>query len=140
MTVASKVIIIPWLLFWHIRKTSNTEIKPLVSFVVSAIVLAIFLIAFYQTMHTYIGFVAPSPHAAVEPTRSSLTLAFTIFVLGLYVLVVHRDAVKIIIGLHLIENGVHLALVSLVPQLPVTTVLGVVSNVVFAALMLLWLT
>jgi hydrogenase-4 membrane subunit HyfE len=61
-------------------------------------------------------------------------------VLGLYVLVIHRDAVKIIIGLHLIENGVHLALVTLVPQLPWTSVLGIVSNVVFAAVMLLWLT
>ncbi len=140
ITVITKVVIIPWLLWVHIKRTAWVEIKPLVSFVVSAIVLAVFLIAFYQTMHTYIGFVAPSAQAAVEPTRSSLTLAFTIFVLGLYVLVVHRDAVKIIIGLHLIENGVHLALVSLVPQLPVTTVLGIVSNVVVAAVMLLWLT
>lgn len=140
LTVATKVIIIPWLLWVHIKKTQVMEIKPLVSFVVSFIVLAIFLVAFYQMIHTYASFVAPTAAAAVEPARSALALSFTIFVLGLYVLVIHRDAVKIIIGLHLIENGVHLALVTLVPQLPVTTVLGIVSNVVVAAVMLLFLT
>ncbi len=139
-TVAAKVIFIPWLLWGHIRRTNYMEVKPLVSFVVSFIVLAIALIAFYSFIHTYVNFLAPSAQAQVEPSRSALALALTIFVLGLYVLVVHRDAVKIIIGLHLIENGVHLALVTLVPQLPWTSVLGIVSNVVFAAVMLLWLT
>lgn len=140
LTVLTKAIIIPGLLWWHIKRTNAMEIKPLVSFVVSFIVLAVFLISFYQLVHTYVNFLAPTAAAAVEPSRSALALSLTIFVLGLYVLVVHRDAVKIIIGLHLIENGVHLALVTLVPQMPVTTVLGIVSNVVFAAVMLLWLT
>jgi hydrogenase-4 component E len=140
LTLVTKVVIIPWLLFWHIKKTNYIEVKPLVSFVVSFIILAISLVAFYQFIHTYVNFVAPTVSAGTEPARSALALAFTIFVLGLYVLVVHRDAVKIIIGLHLIENGVHLALVTLVPQLPVTTVLGIVSNVVLAAVVLLLLT
>jgi len=140
MTFITKVIIIPGLLWWHIKRTEFIEVKPLVSFVVSFIILSIFLIAFYQMIRTYVGFIAPTVEATIEPARSSLALAFTIFVLGLYVLVVHRDAVKIIIGLHLIENGVHLALVTLVPKLPVTTVLGIVSNVVVAAVMLLFLT
>jgi hydrogenase-4 component E len=140
LTLITKVVIIPWLLFWHIKKTNYIEVKPLVSFVVSFIILAISLVAFYQFIHTYVNFVAPTVSAGTEPARSALALAFTIFVLGLYVLVVHRDAVKIIIGLHLIENGVHLALVTLVPQLPVTTVLGIVSNVVLAAVVLLLLT
>ncbi|MBI4726106.1 NADH-quinone oxidoreductase subunit K [candidate division TA06 bacterium] len=140
ITVVSKVIVIPGMLWWHIKKTQVMEIKPLVSFVVSFILLAIFLVAFYQMIHTHANFVAPTAVAAAEPTRSALALSFTIFVLGLYVLVIHRDAVKIIIGLNLIENGVHLALVTLVPQMPITTKLGIVSNVVFAILMLLWLT
>jgi len=140
MTVVSKVIIIPALLWWHIKRTSFLEVKPLVSFVVSFIILAVFLIAFYQMIHTYVNFLAPTAEASIEPSRSALALAFTIFVLGLYVLVIHRDAVKIIIGLHLLENGVHLALVTLVPQLPVTTILGIVSNVVVAAIFLLLLT
>ncbi|MDI6739211.1 MAG: NADH-quinone oxidoreductase subunit K [Candidatus Edwardsbacteria bacterium] len=140
MTVVSKVIIIPGLLWRHIKKTNYMEVKPLVSFVVSFIILTVFLIAFYQLIHTNVNFLAPTAAASIEPSRSSLALALTIFVLGLYVLVVHRDAVKIVIGLHLIENGVHLALVTLVPQMPVTTKLGIVSNVVFAILMLLWLT
>jgi hydrogenase-4 component E len=140
LTVVTKAMIIPGLLWWHIKRTNYIEVKPLVSFVVSFIVLAVFLISFYQMIHTYVNFLAPTAAASAEPSRSALALAFTIFVLGLYVLVVHRDAVKIIIGLHLIENGVHLALVTLVPQLPVTTILGIVSNVVVAAVMLLWLT
>jgi hydrogenase-4 component E len=140
LTFITKVVFIPGLLWWHIKHTEYIEVKPLVSFVVSFIVLSIFLIIFYRLVHSNVGFIAPTAEASIEPARSALALAFTIFVLGLYVLVVHRDAVKIIIGLHLIENGVHLVLVTLVPKLPVTSILGIVSNVVFAAVMLLLLT
>jgi len=52
---------------------------------------------------------------------------------------VRRDAVKAVIGLVLLENGVHLALVTLAPTLPETTLIGIVTNVIITVWLLLYL-
>jgi hydrogenase-4 component E len=49
-----------------------------------------------------------------------------------------RDAIKTVIGLCLLENGVHLSLVSLVPDLPETTLFGIATEVVITAFLLLY--
>jgi hydrogenase-4 component E len=75
---------------------------------------------------------------AAEPTRSSLAMAFTIFVLGIYVCVARRDLVKVIIGVVLLENGAHLALISLVPGRAETAILGIATNIALSAWLLLY--
>jgi hydrogenase-4 component E len=139
-TFVTKVIVVPWMLLYYIKKLPKSELKPIVGFAASLILLFLFLVIFYRFVHTYIEFVAPTPEALVEPARSSLAIAFTIFVLGLYVMVARRDAVKIVIGLVLLENGVHLSLVTLAPSLPETTVFGITTNVIVGAFLLLYLT
>ena len=136
----TKVIIIPWLLFRYVRKLPKAEVTPFIGYTLSISILSIILIVFYRFIHTFIEFVAPTPEAMVEPARSCLTLSFMIFALGLYVLIVRKDAIKIVIGLCLLENGVHLSLVTLAPGLPETTVIGIATNVVVAAWLLLYLT
>lgn len=139
-TFVTKAIIVPWMLFHYIKKLPKSEVKPIIGFSASLTLLFVFLIVFYRFVHTHIDFVAPTPEALIEPARSCLAIAFAIFVLGLYVLVARRDAVKIVIGLVLLENGVHLSLVTLAPNLPETTVFGITTNVVVAAFLLLYLT
>ncbi|MDH7498759.1 MAG: NADH-quinone oxidoreductase subunit K [candidate division NC10 bacterium] len=139
-TFVTKVIIVPWMLFYYIKRLPKSEVKPIIGFAASLILLFLFLVIFYRFIHTYIEFVAPTPEALIEPARSSLAIAFAIFVLGLYVLVARRDAVKIVIGLVLLENGVHLSLVTLAPMLPETTIFGITTNVIVAAFLLLYLT
>ena len=136
----TKVIIIPWLLFIYIRRLPKAEVTPLVGYTLSILILAAILVIFYRFVHTSIEFIAPTPEAMAEPARSCLALSFIIFALGLYVLVARKDAVKIVIGLCLLENGVHLSLVTLAPRLPETTVIGIATNVVVAAWLLLYLT
>jgi len=136
----TKVIIIPCLLLIYIRKLPKAEVTPVIGYTLSISILSIILIIFYRFVHTFIEFVAPTPEAMAEPARSCLTLSFMIFALGLYVLVVRKDAIKIVIGLCLLENGVHLSLVTLAPGLPETTVIGIATNVVIAAWLLLYLT
>jgi len=138
--VITKVVIIPWLLLIYIRKLPKAEVTPLIGYTLSISILSIILIIFYRFVHTFIEFIAPTPEAMAEPARSCLTLSFMIFALGLYVLVVRKDAIKIVIGLCLLENGVHLSLVTLAPGLPETTVIGIATNVVIAAWLLLYLT
>ncbi|MEW6686599.1 MAG: NADH-quinone oxidoreductase subunit K [Candidatus Edwardsbacteria bacterium] len=139
-TFLTKVIFIPWLLFIYIRRLPKIEVKPLLGLLPSLLILFFFLVIFYRFIHTYVEFLAPTPEAAVEPARSNLSLAFTIFALGIYTVIARRDAVKIVIGLILMENGVHLSLVTLTPQLPETTIFGITSNVIIAVFLLLYLT
>ena len=84
-------------------------------------------------------FIAPSIQASIEPARSNLALSLTICALGLWVLLVRRDAAKAVIGLVLMENGVHLSLVTLAPTLPETTIIGIITNVIITVWFLLYL-
>jgi hydrogenase-4 component E len=139
-TVLTKAVLLPWILYHYMRRLPQVEVKPLVGFAASLIFLLIFLTAFYRFVHTYVEFIAPTTEALVEPARSNLAIAFAIFALGLYVVMARRDAVKVIIGLILLENGVHLSLVTLAPTMPETTVFGITTNVIVAAYLLLYLT
>ncbi|MCS7254084.1 MAG: NADH-quinone oxidoreductase subunit K [Armatimonadota bacterium] len=141
ITIATKVVIIPALLFYMLHITSLTvELRPLIGLRASLLFGTVLIVVFYWILRTYIYFVAPTQAAMVEPARSSLTVAFCIFSLGVYVLITRRDVIKVVIGLHLLENGAHLALITLAPALPTTTKLGIWTNVVVAAYMIVKLT
>jgi len=135
----TKVIIIPCLLLIYIRKLPKAEVAPVISIGFSIFIACIISVIFYRFVHTYIEFVAPTPEAIVEPGRSCLALSFTIFALGFYALVTRKDAIKVVIGLCLLENGVHLSFVTLAPRLPETTLIGISVNVAIAAWLLLYL-
>ena len=135
----TKVIIIPYLLWLYIRQLPTAETRPWLGTVPSVAVMFILVVIFYGFFHTNVEFLAPTMQAAVEPARSNLALALTICVLGLWVLLVRRDAAKVVIGLILLENGVHLSLVTLAPTLPETTIIGIVTNVIITVWILLYL-
>jgi len=139
-TVLTKVVLIPALLFWNLREMPEQEVRPMVGVRASVILLIITTVIFYRLMQTNIEFVAPTAEAAQDPARTNLAVAFTIFALGLYALVSRRDVIKVIIGLHLLENGAHLSLATLAPTVPATALLGIPSNVVLAAYLVLYLT
>jgi hydrogenase-4 component E len=135
----TKVIIIPYLLWLYIRQLPTAETRPWLGIVPSVAVIFILVVIFYSFFHTNVEFLAPTMQAAVEPARSNLALALTICVLGLWVLLVRRDAAKAVIGLVLLENGVHLSLVTLAPTLSETTIIGIVTNVIITVWLLLYL-
>lgn len=135
----TKVIIIPYLLWLYIRQLPTAETRPWLGIVPSVAVMFILVVIFYSFFHTNVEFLAPTMQAAVEPARSNLALALTICVLGLWVLLVRRDAAKAVIGLVLLENGVHLSLVTLAPTLSETTIIGIVTNVIITVWLLLYL-
>ncbi len=139
-TVLSKVIFIPLVLRWYTIKYPATELRPILGFRVSLIVMSVVLLACFKLVHTYIDFVAPTEAATLEPARSSLAVAFTVFALGLYILVTRRDAIKNVIGICLLENGAHLSLVVLAPTMPETALLGITSSIVLSAWMLIYVT
>lgn len=135
----TKVILIPYLLWLYVRQLPTAETRPWLNTGLSVAVMLILAVVFYSFLHTNVEFIAPTLQASMEPARSNLALSLTICTLGLWVLVVRKDAVKAVIGLVLLENGVHLSLVTLAPTLPETTILGIVSNVIITVWLLVYL-
>ncbi|MDP2959629.1 MAG: NADH-quinone oxidoreductase subunit K [Longimicrobiales bacterium] len=133
----TKAVLIPWFLFRYIRRTQEMEEPPLVGFGPSVVVAAVLMIGFFRLTHSQVDLLATSPLAREEVFRTNLAVASTVFVLGLYSLLTRRDAVKLVIALCLLENGVHLSLVSLAPGLPETALFGIASEVVVTVFILL---
>jgi hydrogenase-4 component E len=136
--VFTKVFFLPWLFFRYMRMFPGREEEPVVGTWLSLALVVVFVLIIYQLLHTYISMMVPTISAATEPTKSSLSMAFTVFLLGAYVCIVRRDLVKVIIGVLLLENGAHLALISLVPGRWETACMGIVTNVVISAWLLLY--
>jgi hydrogenase-4 component E len=77
--------------------------------------------------------------ATQEPFRTNIAVSLTVFLIGLYGILTRRDAIKVAIGLCLMENGAHLSLVSLAPGVRETVLIGIVTDVVIAVWILLYL-
>jgi len=134
----TKAVIIPLLLFRFIREASELEVKPYIGFGPSVLIASVVLFAFYTITHRYIHLLAPTAEASMGIFRTNLAISLTVFALGLYAILSRRDAIKTVIGLCLLENAVHLSLVSLAPTLKETALIGVVTEVVVTVYLLLY--
>ena len=134
----TKAVLTPWLLLRYIGKGEDREIAPLIGFVPSVVVASLLMIGFFKLTHTHFALLAPSGAGAAEVYRTNLAVASTVFALGIYSVLTRREAVKTVIGLCLLENGVHLSLVSLAPQMPETALFGVATEVVVTVFLLLY--
>ncbi|UCG87174.1 MAG: NADH-quinone oxidoreductase subunit K [Gemmatimonadota bacterium] len=134
----TKAVLIPWFLFRYIGKTQETELRPLIGFGPSVVVAAVLMIGFFRLTHSYVDLLAHAELAQEEVFRTNLAVASTVFVVGLYAVLTRRDAVKTVIGLCLLENGVHLSLVSLAPEVSETALFGIATEVVVTVFLLLY--
>ena len=134
----TKAVLTPLFLFWYIRKTRDVELPPLIGFAPSVLIAAVLMVASFALMHHQAALLAPPALAGEDVFRTNLAVAATVFAMGLYAILTRRDAVKTVIGLCLLENGVHLSLVSLAPELPETTLFGVATEVVVTVFLLLY--
>jgi hydrogenase-4 component E len=136
--LVTKAIVTPWLLFRYLGRSRDLELRPLIGFGPSVAVAAALMITFFQLTHGHAAFLAPTALAQQDVFRTNLAVGATVFVLGLYSVLTRRDAFKTVIGLCLLENGVHLSLVSLAPELPETALFGVATEVVVTVALLLY--
>lgn len=134
----TKVIVIPMLLLRFIKRTTSQEFPPLIGYLWSIVLISIIVVVFTRVTHQYVGFVAPTSAAMQEPFRTNLAVSLTIFLMGLYCMLTRRDAIKTVHGLLILENGVHLSLVSLAPLIRETAIIGIVTDVVIAVYLLLY--
>jgi hydrogenase-4 component E len=138
VAILTKVILIPTLLIRYIKKTTIREVKPPIDYLPSILIACLLMIFFYRLTHKFANFIAPNVAATREPFRTILAVSFTIFVMGLYCILIRRDAIKTVHGLCILENGVHLSLISLAPTLAETALIGIVTDVVISVYLLLY--
>ena len=137
--LVTKAILTPMLLLMAIRKTGQEECPSIVGVVPSLIISLIIVVIFYNLMMDHLNFMAPTYGAKHLVFRVNLAMGFTVFTLGLYGILTRRDALKTVIGLCLLENGIHLSLVSLAPTMRETALAGIASEVVITVAMLLYI-
>lgn len=134
----TKAVLTPWFLFRSVRGTDDRELKPVIGLGPSVIVAGLLMLGFFHLTHSQGMLLAPGGMAQLEVFRTNLAVASTIFALGLYAVLTRRDAIKTVIGLCLLENAVHLSLVSLAPELSETAVFGVATESVVTVFLLLY--
>lgn len=134
----TKAILTPWFLFRALRGVDDHELKPVIGFGPSAVIAALLMLGFFHLTHGRGVFLAPTEMGQLGVFRTNLAVASTVFALGLYAVLTRRDAIKAVIGLCLLENGVHLSLVSLAPGLSETALFGIATEVVVTVFLLLY--
>lgn len=136
--LVTKAVLIPWFLFRAVPSADTMEVKPLVGLGPSVVIAALLITGSFKLMHAQFEWIAPAGLTVADVYRTNLGVASTVFMLGLYALLTRRDAIKTVVGLCLLENGVHLSLISLAPSLPETALFGVASEVVVTVYLLLY--
>lgn len=135
----TKAILTPVFLWGAIRYTGHQESRPIIGFGPSAVIAIIVMVTFYNLTHHHGGFLSLIGGAEHHVIRMNLAAAFTVFAMGLYGILTRRDAIKTVIGLCLLENGVHLSLVSLAPTMKETALAGIATEVVITVYLLLYI-
>jgi len=135
----AKFGLISWLLHRAAKRGDDREVQPFVGTWVSAALIAGLALVSYQLIHSHASFLAPTLLAEQEPYRTNIAVALTLLFVGVYAVITRRDALKVVIGVCLMENGAHLSLVSLAPGMRETVLIGIVTDVVLAVFLLLHL-
>ncbi len=137
VALATKFGLISWMLARALRAGDARECPPFAGPLASGLVVGALAVTVYQLVHVHAGFLAPTPLATAEPYRTNVAVALTLLFVGIYAVVTRRDALKVVLGVCLMENGAHLSLVSLAPGMRETVLIGVVTDVVLAVFLLL---
>jgi hydrogenase-4 component E len=137
--LVTKAIIVPWLLWRATAGGAEQEEKPIIGFGISAILIFALLAVMYKLTHIHASLFINATGETAKIAQTNLAVAFTIFALGLYAILTRRDAIKTVIGLCLLENGVHLSLVSLAPGIKETALAGIATEVVVTVWLLLFI-
>jgi len=131
----TKVIIVPLLILWAVRKAMvEVESPPLIGLPFSLLVESLIIaLSFYTVLY------ALHVPSAAERFKLCLAVSFILFFIGVYGMMSRRCAVKQSICLCHMENGVHLMLASLAYTSPITVEIGIVTDAVVAIALMLYL-
>jgi hydrogenase-4 component E len=130
ITLATKTLLIPWLLRHTVASEvyRRREIDRVLNIPSSLLISAALVVLGY-------GVAAPLLRAVAVPFAVvNLPLGIAAMFLGVFTIVVRREAVPQLLGLLAVENGVFFAGVAIVPSLPVIAELAAAVDVPVVAL------
>jgi hydrogenase-4 component E len=130
ITLATKTVLIPWLLRHTVSGEvyRTREIDRVLNIPSSLLISAVLVV---------LGYVAANPLLRAEEVpfaAINLPLGLAAMFLGVFTVVVRREAVPQLLGLLAVENGVFFAGIAIVPSLPVIAELAAAVDVPVVAL------
>jgi hydrogenase-4 component E len=130
ITIATKTVMIPWVLRHTVSSEvyRTREIDRVLNIPSSLLIAAVLVILAYAVANPLLGAVE------VPFARINLPLGIAAMFLGIFTIVVRREAVPQLLGLLALENGVFFAGVAIVPDLPVIAELAAAVDVPVVAL------
>jgi hydrogenase-4 component E len=130
ITVATKTVMIPWVLRHTVSSEvyRTREIDRVLNIPSSLLIAAALVVLAYGVANPLLGAVN------VPFARINLPLGIAAMFLGIFTIVVRREAVPQLLGLLAVENGVFFAGVAIVPDLPVIAELAAAVDVPVVAL------
>jgi hydrogenase-4 component E len=136
ITIATKTLLIPWLLRHTVSAEvyRTREIDRVLNIPSSLLVAAVLVVLAYIVANPLLRVVA------VPFVSINLPLGLAAMFLGIFTVVVRREAVPQLLGLLALENGVFFAGVAIVPNLPVIAELAAAVDVPVVALVVGMLT
>jgi hydrogenase-4 component E len=125
ITIATKTLLIPWVLRHTVSAEvyRTREIDRVLNIPSSLLISAVLIVLAYAVANPMLG-VVHTPFA-----RINLPLGIAAMFLGIFTVVVRREAVPQLLGLLALENGVFFAGVAIVPDLPVIAELAAAVDV-----------
>jgi hydrogenase-4 component E len=136
ITVATKVALIPWVLRHTLSADvySTREIDRVLNIPSSLLIAAVLVVLAYAVANPMLSAVH-APFAKIN-----LPLGIAAMFLGVFTVVVRREAVPQLLGLLALENGVFFAGIAIVPDLPAIAELAAAVDVPVVALVVGMLT
>ncbi len=136
ITIATKTLLIPWLLRHTVSAEvyRTREIERVLNVPSSLLITAVLIVLAYVVANPLLGAV-DVPFAQVN-----LPIGIAAMFLGAFTIAVRREAVPQLLGLLAVENGVFFAGVAIVPNLPVIAELAAAVDVPVVALVIGMLT
>ncbi|HZR21189.1 MAG TPA: hydrogenase [Verrucomicrobiae bacterium] len=130
LTLAGKVVFLPWLLNRLVRRIQiDQEIEPLLNSPASMVLCGAF---------TLLGYIVARPFTSLERLgNNTLAIAITLLLTGFFLMFNRRKAISQVLALLTIENGVMLAAVALTTYgMPLVVELGIFFDVMVAVMVL----
>jgi hydrogenase-4 component E len=130
LTLAGKVLLLPWLLNRQVRRIGIVqEIEPLINFPTSMLLcagLALF------------GYVLARPFTSLERLgNNTVAVAFALVLTGIFLMFNRRKAISQVLAWLTVENGVMLAAIALTTYgIPLIVELGIFLDVIVAVMVL----
>lgn len=124
----TKMIIVPWILFWVINRTKyvaerEESIMPTGAYVL--LIAVIYAVSLVLARH-----IVSVAHVLVRIGEAPLAASLSLVILGLLIVTLARNALKQLMGIILFENGSHILLASLAFYVPETVEIGITSDAV----------